>query len=108
VVLVSIPEAKEALADHPMVRVPLAHLVPQLAQPTIWLTWETAILHSHNEGIHADANAFHGRWIRIPARHFVMQVPPEYFGRAEAPLHWMTLTAVEQEVLFTKEMAGVR
>lgn len=108
IIAASVPEAAAYLREGTPVRVRLAHLVPQLSQATVWLTWQQVFLSTPE-----DPNAMHGpnrpdaslqgRWIKVPAHAYVPQVPREHFlsaGAPPPPPKWMTLPPVPQEEQF--------
>lgn len=102
VVLKSIPEIGAQLDALPRVRVSLAHLTPQLSRPSAWLTWHEVAKQNALALPPNEESTLGPRWIRIPVRYFVSQVPRELFDRpSPKPLSWMTLSEVEQEKSFS-------
>lgn len=102
----SIPEARELFHNLPQLRMQLSYFVPQLVYPSAWFTWEQFV-----EGIdkrclegmevELDQPNWHGRWIRIPSRVFVSQIPREhFFNRTPGARAWMKLPPVPQEEQF--------
>lgn len=106
VILASVPEATACLAPGMQIRVKMGHLVSQLGYPSAWFKWEAFVeaLDLRQPGAPdaapPQAPRLHGRWVRIPACCFVLQVPREHFDRATRPHAWMKLPPVPQEEQF--------
>ena len=105
VILESVPEARSILNSASAVSVRLAVIVPQMSRATIWLTWQQAF----DKGVPAIANIdtaklepeFYSRWIRVPARYYVLQVPQEHFKVKKVQPSWMQLPELENEAEIT-------
>jgi len=103
----SVPEALAFLNAEFPVRVRLAYIVPQMSHATAWLTWQQIFMAGQNDPnyIHAerpDTN-FQGRWVRLPARCYVSQVPREHFvSPPHTPPAWMQRPPVPQEQQFER------
>jgi hypothetical protein len=106
VILSSLPQAASVLGEDHLVRVRLAHIVPQLRNATVWVVWQQLVVGSGTDirdtrGESDIAVApLANRWIRIPAEHYVSQVPREFFQSAPLPPGWLKLAAVPQEAQF--------
>lgn len=105
----SVPEAAGVLIADVPVRIRLSYIVPQLRRATIWLTWQQIFPTggddpNRRQGPGRSDTRFQGRWVRIPAKSYVPQVPREYFTVPKvAPLSWMKQPAVPQELQFLQE-----
>ena len=101
VILESVPEARHILNSAYAIPVRIAFFVPQLPRATVWLTWKQAF----EKGVPSIPNVdtarlepeFFSRWIRIPARYYVTQIPRQHFQATKTPPAWMKLREVEQE-----------
>ncbi|MHB9023175.1 MAG: hypothetical protein ACYC7E_03235 [Armatimonadota bacterium] len=105
VVLEAVPEAKTLVDAERPVRIQLAYFVPQLARATVWLTWQTIFTGKADDLNRLEAGSeavalLRDRWIRIPARNYVSQIPKEYFKLSKRSTSWIQLPEVEQEELF--------
>ena len=105
----SVPEAAEVLIADVPVRIRISYIVPQVRNATIWLTWQQIFPAGDDDPNRRQApgradTRFHGRWVRIPAKYYVPQMPREHFTIPKAkPLSWMKRPAVPQEVQFSQE-----
>lgn len=106
VILESIPEAQILLTPDVPIRIRLAYIVPQLPRATVWLTWQQVFPGGNEDPNNQstprpDSVHFQSRWIRIPAKYYVLQVPREYFIRpAVVQPNWMKRPPVPQEAQF--------
>ena len=105
IILEYVPEAAPYLKKDFPVRVQQAYIVPQLRRATIWLTWQQIFPGGQDDPnyIHDGRpdSQFQGRWVRIPAREYVMQMNQEYFiVDTSTPPAWMLRPAVAQEAEF--------
>jgi hypothetical protein len=102
-VLECIPEAAPHVTPEQRVPIRLALIVPQLAHGTVWVTWQQVSARPDEPGAseasRPDAGIM-GRWVRIPAHAYVMQVPHEHFQVSRPKPAWMTATPVPQEDQF--------
>lgn len=104
-ILASVPEAQPYLLKDYPIRVRKAYIVPQLRRGTVWLTWQQVFPGGADDlnYIHADRPdaQFQGRWIRIPAKEYVMQLDMEFFAvKTPVPPGWMQRPEVPQEAQF--------
>ncbi len=101
VVLESVPESKEFLEPDTLVNFPIAYLIPQLHRGTAWLTWEQLFGRSGAESanpIPVEREAeFRHRWVRLYAKYYVSQIPPELFNSKKSAPSWFRQTEVPQE-----------
>lgn len=101
VVLESIPEAEGIIKADGVVRIRLAYLVPQLNRSTLWLTWQQIFAKGASDGALTGAEftetEFRDRWVRLPAKYYVTQVPREYYTGTKTPPSWLRLSEVPQE-----------
>lgn len=110
VICASVPEARAFLRRELPVSVRLACIVPQLANATVWLTWQQIFSSGSDDpnrehGPERPDVSLQGRWVRLPARTYVTQVPRRYFSRPApaAALKWMKRTPVPQEAQFSED-----
>ena len=106
VILESVPEAAALLDQGVLVYFPLAFLVGQLPRATAWLTWEQIFNRKSDEPspLSSDQDAeFRHRWIRLPAKCYVSQIPPELFSAKKNPPTWLRQSEVPQEHHFQLE-----
>ncbi len=89
-ILEAVPEATELITTDD-IPVDLQYIIPQLSNSTLWFTWQQLFR------VEAMASKFQDRWIKIPAKYYVHQIPREYYSASiESPV-WMTRDAVPQE-----------
>jgi len=104
VILESVPEAQPFLNADGSVRVRLAFIVPQLSQATVWLMWQQIFpkgVDDPNAQAQTQQEAgIRDRWVRIPAKYYISQVPQEHFVVVKHPPAWMALSEVPQEQQF--------
>lgn len=89
VLLASVPEAADLLDACTTVPVPLALILPQLRRAELWVTWRQLFPE--------DASNYCDRWLRIPAMHYALQVPREYFVVEQTTPAWLSREPVAQE-----------
>lgn len=98
VIIESIPEVGQLFEKDAEVGVRLALLVPQLPAATAWLTWQQFDIRREESGhTQLETANLRDRWVRIPPRYYITQVPPEYFARQQRPTPWMSYPEVPQE-----------
>ncbi|MHB9132075.1 MAG: hypothetical protein ACYDBB_13455 [Armatimonadota bacterium] len=104
----SIPEAINVFEANQQIRIRLGYFVTQWKRATVWVTWQQVFpegADNPNLRMLAGAETSHlrDRWIRIPARHFVVQVPRAHFNVEKKYPRWMRLAEVPQEQQFSLE-----
>jgi len=101
VILESVPEAKSILNPGYKINIRMSYIVPQLPRATVWLTWRQIFEKGAPPMPNVDTAKlepeFQNRWVRIHARHYVTQVPRDYFQTKNPTPAWLKLPAVEQE-----------
>lgn len=91
IILEAVPEAKDIINIADEIPIELQYIIPQISNATLWLTWQQLF---RSEII---ASKFQDRWVKIPAKYYVFQIPREYYSASiESPV-WMTREAVPQE-----------
>ena len=90
-ILEAVPEAKDIIATDNDLPIELQYVIPQISNATLWFTWQQLF---RSEVV---AAKFQDRWVKIPAKYYVFQIPREYYvSSIESPV-WMTREAVPQE-----------
>lgn len=99
IILESVPEAKGLITASTQARIRLAYIVPQLSRGTVWLFWQQVFERGVPSmmGEQVSDGEFRGRWIAIPPRYYVPQVPRDDFTSVKTPPAWMNLPEVPQE-----------
>lgn len=100
-ILECIPEASWAIGTNGTVPVRLAYVVPQLPRSTVWVTWGQLFEGTVNEAGQRDGDParvkLRDRWVRIPAKYYIGQVPGEHFQVRKTLPSWLQLPEVAQE-----------
>ncbi len=90
-ILEAVPEAAELINSNNEIPIELQYIIPQISNATLWLTWQQLF---RSEVI---AAKFQDRWVKIPAKYYVLQIPREYYSSTQESPVWMTREPVPQE-----------